>query len=71
MTENKALELVKNHFGGIIVSCSVVVPNTEYRVVVKPGKHYVKQVLSREGIVNILEVDFVAKEMTLIVMDSV
>lgn len=67
MTKDKALELVKNRLGGVIIRCDEDDPGKSFQITVKPSKYLVTDTLTPEGDIRIWEVDFERKELTVIV----
>lgn len=67
MTEQRALELVKNFLGGDIISCDEDEPGKSWQITLKPGKYLVTETLAPDGDIRIWSVDFERKEVTVIV----
>ena len=67
MTEQRALELVKNRLGGDIISCDEDEPGKSWQITLKPGKYLVTETLTPDGDIWIWSVDFERKEVTVIV----
>ncbi len=67
MTEQKAIELVKERLGGDIISCDEDEPGKSWQITMKPGKYLVTETLTPDGDIRIWSVDFERKEVTVIV----